>query len=75
MIGIVVAGLLLMFHVEQSMVLLAFIGLELFGVNMQLNYFRMVDKHRRDAMGTFLEGLRKGLTDGREHNNDTDDGK
>lgn len=71
MIGIVFVILAMICKLELSTAFLAFIGLEIFGVNMQLNYFRMKDVRKNDAIGLFLEGLRKGLQDGRRDAEDS----
>ena len=75
MIGIVFVILAMICKLELSTALLAFIGLEIFGVNMQLNYFRMKDMRKQDAMGLFLDGLRKGLQDGKRNAEDNNGDK
>lgn len=67
MIGIVVATMMLLFRVQLSDALLALIGFELFGISLNLSYFRMVDKQKRHYLGDFTEGLRKGLSDARRN--------
>lgn len=67
MIGIVVALIMILFRVDLTTSLLAFIGFELFGISYNLSYFRMVDRQKRHYMGDFMEGLRKGLADARRN--------
>ena len=77
MIGIVVATFMLVFGVPLSDVLLAFIGFELFGISIHLNYFHITDKQKRNSFASFVNGLRKGLTDGKgnaEHRERDKDG-
>lgn len=70
MIGIVVATMMLLFGIDLNSALLAFIGFELFGISLHLNYFHMADVRKRNGLSSFIKELKRGLEDGRGKDKD-----
>lgn len=63
MIGIIVALFMLIFHADLTHVMLALIGFELFGVNVNLSYFRRKDTESRNRIGRAIQKLKEVIAD------------